>query len=129
MIGHQVSVNRQGNAVLRKRFRAPALGLAIIVYAAGGMTAPALATSGWGCFRVVNVLSGDVLNLRATPDSKSAVVDRLAPDKHGILAEAGPCKPINVKPSRQWCPLTHYNGDHTTKGWARLVFLAPSQCP
>lgn len=90
---------------------------------------PVAATSGWGCFRVINVRSGDVLNLRAKPSGSSPVVDKLSPGKHGILAEAGPCKPANTKPSKQWCPLKHFNGDRTTEGWAKLVYLAPSECP
>lgn len=90
---------------------------------------PAAATSGWGCFRVINVRSGDVLNLRAKPSGSSPIVDKLTPGKHGILAEAGPCKPANTKPSKQWCPLKHFNGDRTTEGWAKLIYLAPSACP
>lgn len=91
--------------------------------------APAAATSGWGCFRVINVRVGDVLNLRAKPSGSSPVVDKLTPGKHGILAEAGPCRPASTKPSKQWCPLKHFNGNRTTEGWAKLIYLAPSECP
>lgn len=90
---------------------------------------PAKATTGWGCFRVVNVSSNDTLNMRAQPSASSAVVDRLSPEGHGIIAEAGACSPSHVPPSKQWCPVKHFNGDRTTQGWVRMIYLVPSQCP
>lgn len=114
----------------KSMFKRKWLGLALV--AAAGLPAlvgPAQATTGWGCFRVINVIQGDVLNLRAQPSARSAIVDRLVPGRHGIIAERGACTPAGAKPSQQWCPLRHYNGDRTTEGWARLVYLAPNQCP
>ncbi len=89
----------------------------------------ARATSDWGCFQVQHVQVNDVLMLRKGPSSSSQRVGELHPRQHGIIAEDGPCKPANRPPSRQWCPIVHYNGDTVERGWARLVYLAPSQCP
>jgi hypothetical protein len=93
------------------------------------MAVPAGATSGWGCFQVINVRSDDSLNMRAKPSASSAVVDELGPRRHGIIAEDGACKPVGSPPSRQWCPIKHFNGDRTTRGWVRMIYLAPSECP
>lgn len=90
---------------------------------------PALATTGWGCFRVINVPENDVLNLRATPSASAGIVGRLVPGRHGIIAENGACVPADRPPSQQWCPVTHYDGDRIEHGWARLRYLAPNECP
>ncbi|MCB1512101.1 MAG: SH3 domain-containing protein [Hyphomicrobiaceae bacterium] len=90
---------------------------------------PAKATTGWGCFRVVNVAVGDVLNMRAKPSVSATLVDRLVPGKHGVLAEAGACAPLNAPHSKQWCPIKHYSGNVTTTGWVRAIYLSPNQCP
>lgn len=91
---------------------------------------PVYATTGWGCFQVINVPSGDVLNLRAGPSANSRIVDRLAPGQHGIIVENGACRPANKPPSKQWCPVRHIGGSPVAKkGWGRLRYLAPSECP
>lgn len=90
---------------------------------------PAHATTGWGCFHVINVWGDDVLNLRAGPGARTPIVGRLVPKEHGIIAENGACQPSNKPPSQQWCPVRHYQGDRIEEGWARLRYLAPSECP
>ena len=53
--------------------------LASAFLAAVGAAPAAQATTGWGCFRVINVRTSDTLNLRAKPASKSEIVERLVP--------------------------------------------------
>lgn len=89
----------------------------------------ASATSGPGCFRVVNVASWDVLNMRSGPSAANPIVDYLPPGRHGIISQSGPCIPYNKALPSRWCPVTHYNGDRTSSGWVKRRFVAPSQCP
>jgi hypothetical protein len=92
-------------------------------------TVPGKATTGWGCFQIINIGAGDDLNMRAQPSPGSAIVGRLKPQRHGIIAEAGACSPSGSPPSKQWCPIKHFDGDRTTQGWVRMIYLAPSHCP
>ncbi|MEP2420346.1 MAG: SH3 domain-containing protein [Nitratireductor sp.] len=89
----------------------------------------ALATSGPGCYQVVNVESWDVLNLRSRASAKSAIVDMLRPGNHGIIAGEGACTPTSRPLPGRWCRVTHYDGDRTVTGWAKRRYLAPSDCP
>ncbi len=102
---------------------------AVVLGVGGWLSASAHATSGWGCFTIQHVSTDDVLMLRKGPSSKFAAVGSLHPRQHGVLAEKGACKPADAPPSKQWCPLTHYSGDKVETGWARLRFLALSECP
>ncbi|HEX2447709.1 MAG TPA: SH3 domain-containing protein [Methyloceanibacter sp.] len=90
---------------------------------------PASATSGPGCLVVVNVASGDALNLRASPSASSTIVDRLVPGEHGIIHLDGDCQPKSVAWGSRWCPVTHYFGDKTTKGYVKARFVRDSDCP
>jgi hypothetical protein len=89
----------------------------------------ASATSGPGCFQVVNVPGWDVLNMRSGPSASNPIVDRLPPGRHGIISQSGPCIPYNRALGWRWCPVTHYNGDRTTSGWVKRRYVAPSDCP
>lgn len=91
--------------------------------------AAAHATSGPGCFRVVNVPNWDVLNVRSGPSAANQIVDHLPPGRHGIISQSGPCIPYNKPLPSRWCPVTHYNGDITRSGWVKRRYVAPSQCP
>ena len=90
---------------------------------------PAFATSGTGCLVVVNVASGDVLNMRSSPSASARVVDALVPNQHGIIHLDGTCQPLSVQWGSRWCPVTHYNGDRTTHGWVKARFVRDSECP
>lgn len=90
---------------------------------------PAYATSGPGCLVVVNVASWDTLNMRATASASARVVDRLVPDRHGIIHLDGTCQPLSVQWGSRWCPVTHYNGDQTTRGWVKARYVRDSDCP
>lgn len=92
-------------------------------------TLPAAATSGPGCLVVVNVASNDALNMRAKPTASSAIVDILVPGRHGIIHLDGRCEPLTVAWGSRWCPVTHYNGDRTTRGWVKARFVRDSECP
>jgi hypothetical protein len=94
-----------------------------------GLIAPAHATSGPGCLVVVNVAAGDALNLRASASADANVVDVLIPGQHGIIHLDGACRPANLAWSRRWCPVTHYNGARTTKGWVKARYVRDSDCP
>jgi hypothetical protein len=60
-----------------------------------GLVSPSLATTGPGCLVVVNVASNDVLNMRARASASATIVDRLVPDRHGIIHLDGKCIPEN----------------------------------
>ena len=90
---------------------------------------PARATSGPGCLVIVNVSNSDVLNMRARPSAQSRIVDGLVPGEHGIIHLDGPCIPLSRQWASRWCPITHYNGDRTTKGWVKARFVRDSECP
>ena len=105
------------------------LSAAICLLSLAGLAAPAAATTGPGCLRVVNVSPDDGLNLRAGPSAQSRVVDVLLPDRHGVIHLDGTCTPRNVAWSNRWCPVTHYGSDRTTKGWVKARFVRDSECP
>ncbi len=102
-----------------------ALAATIILFGFGN----AFATSGPGCFVVVNVPNWDVLNVRSGPSAGNPIVDYLPPGRHGIVSQSGPCIPYNIALPSRWCPVTHYNGDRTTSGWVKRRYVAPNQCP
>ncbi len=91
--------------------------------------APAFATSGPGCLVVVNVASWDALNMRGAPAASAAIVDVLVPGRHGIIHLDASCKPLSAAWGSRWCPVTHYNGDRTTKGWVKARYVRDSDCP
>jgi hypothetical protein len=95
-----------------------------------GLLAPvASATTGPGCLVVVNVARDDALNMRSRPSADSRVVDMLVPGRHGIIHLDAECQPKSVAWSSRWCPVTHYSGDRTTKGWVKARFVRDSECP
>jgi hypothetical protein len=94
-----------------------------------GVVSPSLATTGPGCLVVVNVTSNDVLNVRARASASSMIVDRLVPDRHGIIHLDGKCAPESKRWASRWCPVTHYNGDRVTHGWVKARFVRDSECP
>lgn len=102
---------------------------AALVAALALPAAPAHATSGPGCLRVVNVAPGDALNMRARPSAKARIVDVLPPDAHGIIHLDAECSPKTIAWGSRWCPVTHYNGDRTTRGWVKARYVRDSDCP
>ena len=123
------------------RFAATFLLLAALINAG-----PAAATSGWGCFRVVNVESWDVLNMRFGPSASAVIVGTIAPQDHGIIAlnsrtgildsvndavalEAQTCVPSDRALASRWCHVTHYTGGGTTIGWVSRRYLERVECP
>lgn len=87
------------------------------------------ATTGPGCLVVVNVAANDALNLRDGASADAPIIDALVPAKHGIIHLDGPCKPLSVAWASRWCPVTHYHGDRTTKGWVKARYVRDSECP
>ena len=63
-------------------------------------------------FRVANVRSDDVLNIRSGPSADFDVVGELPPDTRGIVITSA-CR-------AKWCPVLH----HAMSGWANSVYLA-----
>lgn len=106
------------------RFLPAVLGLAALL-----ASDSASATSGPGCFVVVNVPNWDVLNVRSGPSARNHIVDALPPGRHGIISQSGPCVPNNISLGSRWCPITHYNGDVVRSGWIKRRYVSPSQCP
>jgi len=103
--------------------------LALAALLLAGTAAPAGATSGPGCLRVVNVAEGDVLNMRAGASARSAIVDRLPPGRHGIIALRGPCIPKSRPWGQRWCPVTHYNGNAVIDGYVKARYVRDNDCP
>ncbi|PWK75658.1 SH3 domain-containing protein [Aminobacter sp. AP02] len=90
---------------------------------------PVMATSGPGCLVVVNVARNDALNMRSRPSANARIVDVLPPQTHGIIHLDAACRPSSAPWASRWCPVTHYNGDRTTKGWVKARFVRDSDCP
>src|SRR4029077_17743459 len=63
-------------------------------------------------YRVVNVASNDVLNIRSGPNADLAIVGTIPPDGHGVRI-VGAC-------TGQWCPIDF----HGTRGWVNKQYLA-----
>lgn len=109
----------------------PGLRLAAVAtaLAIAGFAAPARATSGPGCFQVVNVASWDVLNIRAKPSARTRIIGRIPPRGHGIIAQEGRCLPLDVALPSRWCQIGYYDGDVTVYGFVKRRYLRPSDCP
>ncbi|WP_349357463.1 SH3 domain-containing protein [Stappia sp.] len=112
---------------VRPSFAVAPLALAALLLA--GAAPPAGATSGPGCLRVVNVAQGDVLNMRAGASARSAIVDRLPPGRHGIIALRGPCIPTSRPWGQRWCPVTHSNGNAVIDGYVKARYVRDNDCP
>lgn len=63
-------------------------------------------------FKVVNVATNDVLNIRSGPSSDHGKVGELQPDSQGITM-TGDCKAM-------WCPIQH----ETKSGWVNRKYLS-----
>jgi hypothetical protein len=66
-------------------------------------------------FKVVNVRSDDVLNIRSGPSADFGIVSALLPGSRGI-AITGPCR-------SQWCPVRH----RASSGWVNSAYLVPDE--
>lgn len=102
-----------------------------VLFALGlvGASGPAFATSGPGCLVVVGVPPGDVLNMRASPSASAQIVDTLIPGRHGVIHLDAKCLPLDLAWESRWCPVTHYSGDRTTRGYVKARYVRDSECP
>lgn len=83
-----------------------------------------------GCWVVQNVAAGDSLNVRQRPTHRSAIVDRLIPGQHGIIAATGRCGPSHKPWAQRWCPIAHSSGHYgTTRGWVKARYIRGAGCP
>lgn len=90
----------------------------------------ALAATDSGCWTVQNVAAGDSLNVRADPDHRSSIVDRLVPNAHGVITARGRCIPTSEPWAKRWCPIAHHSGNYpTTRGWVKARFIRGAGCP
>lgn len=104
--------------------------VSLAVFAAFVLTAAtASATSGPGCFRVVNVPNWDVLNIRALPATDEPIVGHIPPEGHGIIAQEGRCLPLSRSMPSRWCQIGYYDGDFTVYGFIKRRFVRPVDCP
>lgn len=110
---------------MTRYFQTVFFGLAAMLVFAGS----ANATSGPGCFQIVNVANNDVLNIRAEPNAGAKLTGTMMPREHGIIHGEGPCKPKAVALNQRWCPIIHYHGGGTTLGWVKRRYLRDSDCP
>jgi len=90
---------------------------------------PVLATTGPGCFGVVNVPNWDVLNIRALPSASAAIVGRIPPEGHGIIAQEGRCLPLSRAMPSRWCQIGYYDGGRSVYGFVKRRYLRPGECP
>ena len=89
------------------------------------------ATSGTGCLRVVNIESGDMLNIRRRPHASARIVATVDPATQGILHLDGTCRPKSLPWRSRWCPVSYYSGgpNDPAKGWVKARFVRDSDCP
>ncbi len=90
---------------------------------------PVLATTGPGCFGVVNVPNWDVLNIRELPSARAAIVGRIPPEGHGIIAQEGRCLPLSRAMPSRWCQIGYYDGGRSVYGFVKRRYLRPGECP
>jgi len=90
---------------------------------------PAMATTGPGCFGVVNVPNWDVLNIRALTSASSPIVGRIPPQGQGIIAQEGRCLPLSRPMPQRWCQITYYGSGPTVHGFVKRRFVRPGECP
>ena len=115
-----------------KLFAGTTLGILIV----GFTSAPAAATSGFGCWQAVNIPAGDVLNVREARSVSSAVVTTISREGGPIIsggvdkadAEVR-CLPHSAPGPQRWCPVTLYYGDDIWRGFVKRRFLKHSECP
>jgi len=101
----------------------------MVLVAALVLATPATATTGSGCFRVVNVADWDVLNIRALTSARAVVVGTIPPYDHGIIAQEGRCLPLAQPLPSRWCQISYYDDDRAVYGFVKRRYLAPSDCP
>lgn len=82
---------------------------------------PAAATTSGVCFRMANVPSGDVLNVRARPSAKARIVARYSNSSEVIIAKAGRCG--------RWCKVSLHDGAGSVWGWVNSRYLYRRECP
>ena len=100
--------------------RAIILGVGLLAGAI--LAAPGTATTGPGCYRVVNLPAWDVLNVRQGPSARSSIVMAISSDTYAIIAGRGVCR-------SGWCPVAVSDESGTRRGWIKGRYLAPSECP
>jgi hypothetical protein len=66
-------------------------------------------------FKVVNVRSNDVLNIRSGPSADFDIIGELPPDSGGIAITSA-CR-------SRWCPVQH----GSTSGWVNSAYLSPEE--
>jgi hypothetical protein len=94
-----------------------------------GSAGVASATTGKGCLRVVNVASWDTLNIRARPSASSPIVGEIEPQNYGVISLRGACVPKRAAWGSRWCPIVHYDGGGSSRGWVRARFIRDAECP
>lgn len=85
------------------------------------IAAPASATTAGICYRMANVPSGDVLNLRAAPSPRARIVARYANSSEVIIAKAGRCG--------RWCKVSMHDGAGSKWGFVNARYLYRRECP
>lgn len=101
-----------------------------VTFAALAFAAPAQSASDSGCWRVINVAPGDSLNMRSGPSASAQIVDRLVPNRHGIIAAKGRCTPTSKPWRSRWCPVAHHSGNYPmTLGWVKARYVTGAGCP
>lgn len=112
-------------------------------------SAPASATSGFGCYRV-NVGPDDPLAVRVEPSASAEVVVRLDWDDQPIIAldglprggedtqptlfdvhraEFANCVPAALPLGARWCPVSLFGAGPADNGWIKRRFVDHNECP
>lgn len=95
------------------------------------ITPPALATTGPGCLRVVNIAANDVLNLRRRPIASSQILAKIPLPQQGIVHLDGKCVPSTSPWKSRWCPVSYFTGspNDPIKGWVKARYVRDQECP
>ena len=89
----------------------------------------ALATTGKGCLRVVNVEPSDQLWLRAAPNLTARIVMGITPGGPAVIHLDAKCVPFALPYAKRWCPVSIYSDDGRFKGYVKAHFVQGSECP
>ena len=89
----------------------------------------ALATTGKGCLRVVNVEPDDQLLLRVAPNPAAKVVIGITPGGPAVIHLDAKCVPFALPYAKRWCPVSIYSDDGRFKGYVKARFVRSSECP
>ena len=101
----------------------------LLALASAALATQALATTGKGCLRVVNVDPSDQLWLRAAPHPTARIVMGITPGGPAVIHLDAKCVPFALPYAKRWCPVSIYSDDGRFMGYVKAHFVQRSECP